>query len=109
ELARGGRRIGGRQCRKPGETGGICHDRGLQRVVGLARYRDCPGRIEDGLASRLVVRDHLQIDAGGIHGGDARLAEIEQRGDHVESEELLAVIAAMGPRWEALFLPWQDE
>jgi hypothetical protein len=37
------------------------------------------------------------------------IAEIEQLGHDVETEELLAVAAAMGPGWKALLFLRRDE
>src|SRR5271166_385963 len=55
------------------------------------------------------MREHLHIDPGRIHGGDAPVAEIEELGDGVEPEKLFAVIAAMRAGGKARFFSRQDE
>ena len=73
-----------------------------QQVVGLAcrRYGLCG---VECLATGLIVRQHLQIDAGSIHGGKPRVAEIEQLGDDVEAQQLLPVVAAVRAGRQVLF------
>ncbi len=79
-----------------------------QQIVDLARHRHGRRRIER-LAAGLIVRQHLQVDAGRIHGGEPRVAEVEQFRDHVEAEQLLAIVAAMRAGRKVLLLPRQDE
>src|SRR5215472_19295167 len=55
------------------------------------------------------MRQHLYVDPSRVHGCDAPLTEVEQLGDHVESEQLLAIVAALRARRKALLLPRQDE
>src|SRR5262249_34984358 len=93
---------------KAGETIGMCLDGRRQQIINLPRERDRRCRIE-GLTTRLIVREHLQFDPGGIHSGETCVAEIEQLGHNVEAEKLLAVAAALGPRGKVLLLPWRDE
>jgi hypothetical protein len=55
------------------------------------------------------VRKHLQVDPGGIHGGETRVSEIKQLGHDVETENLFAVAATMGAGGKTLLFPRRDE
>ena len=79
---------------KPGEAIGMRLHCLEQEIIDVPSRGDRRFRFER-LTTRLIVREHLQVDTGGIHGGDTRVAEVEQRRDHVEAEQLLAVVAAM--------------
>jgi hypothetical protein len=60
----------GQSCRSPGDRFG-------QRVIGVARQRHRLGGFQL-LDTRRGQRDHLHVDAGGIHLGDPAFADVAQ-------------------------------
>ena len=108
ELVRRGGRVRSRQRGKAGEAIGMRADRLEQEIVRFPCRRngffggEC-------LTAGLIVRKHLPRDAGRIHGGETRLAEIQQPGDDVEAQHLLAVVPAVRARRKIVHLLRQDE
>ena len=75
ELVRRRFRVGGRDRGKPGKAVGMSADGFMKPVVGAAR------EAHRGLGVHLLhagvgVRQDLQVDAGGVHFGDAALSDI---------------------------------
>ena len=54
-----------------------------ERIVGVARKRDRVGGVQL-LGARRGQRQHLHVDAGGVHGGDALVADIAKRLEQLE-------------------------
>jgi hypothetical protein len=72
------RRRRGRQRGEPRQPPGRRRDRGRQVIVRPARRLD-PGRTAKALGRRLRVRQHLQIDARGVHVRDPFLADVPEQ------------------------------
>jgi hypothetical protein len=60
-----------------GETAGLCAHRLVQRVIGGTSERDGRFRVEI-LSGRIILGNHLEVDAGFVHLADAQCAEIVQ-------------------------------
>ncbi len=75
--------VGGRQHRKAGEAVGMgAHGLG-EAVVGAARKAHRERGILDPLHRRRAVRQHLHVDPGRVHLGDAALPDIVEARDDV--------------------------
>ena len=61
---------------KAGKTIWVRADGAEQDVVRLSCHRNRRGGLAR-LTARLIVRNDLNVDAGGIHCGNAHIAEIE--------------------------------
>src|SRR4051794_31014942 len=61
------------------------------------------------LAARLVMGEHLQVDASLVHRSQTCIAHIEQRADNIHSEKLFAIIAALSAGRKILLLSRQNE
>ena len=72
-------RIGGRQHRKTGEPVGMGAYRLREPIVGAARQPHGEFRVEP-LHRRRAMRQHLHVDAGGVHLGDPALADVVEAG-----------------------------
>jgi hypothetical protein len=55
------------------------------------------------------MREHLHIDAGGIHGYEPPFAEIEQGRDHIEAQELFAIVSPLRARRKVKLFLRQNE
>jgi hypothetical protein len=77
-LVRRHRRQGG----KAGEAPGMFLHRRGERVVTFARQRHRLGGVEL-FGARRSQRQHLHVDAGGIHRRDALVADVAQRLDQL--------------------------
>ena len=91
ELLRRGFRIRRRQRRKAGKASGILLDGLVQAVIGIAGHGDRDVAAE-GLRARRAERQHLHVDAGGVHVRQALGAEIGVLRDDVVAELLAAAL-----------------
>jgi hypothetical protein len=77
ELACGGFRILQVDGGKGGETLGVGLDRGGQSIVQIPRKRGSRGGVKT-VHVAAGKREHLHVDTGGIHGGEAPGPEVYQ-------------------------------
>jgi hypothetical protein len=80
ELVRRRARVGRRQRGEGREAFGVLVHGAGELVVGLAREGHGGLGVVEVLDARRRVADDLQVDAGGVHGRQPLLAEIEQVG-----------------------------
>ncbi len=87
QLRRGLVRDHRRQRGKAGEALGIFLHRRRERVIAFARQRHCLGSVELFGTGR-GERQHLHVDAGGIHRRDPFVADVAQRLDELGAAAL---------------------
>ena len=91
ELVRRRARVGRGQGGEGGEALRVLVDRARELVVGFAREGHGGLGVVEVLDARRGMADDLQVDAGGVHGRQPSLAQIEQVGFAVTDSTLARV------------------